>query len=81
MNWYFTKSWKMTPTRARSASGSHSCNGRPSSVIEPRSGAYRRVSSLISVVFPDPLCPTSASRVPGRTWNDTPRIAGSEAPG
>ena len=52
--------------RSRSAASSHSARSRPSSRMRPAVGAYRRVSSLISVVLPEPFSPTSARLLPGR---------------
>ena len=52
--------------RRRSASSSHSRRSSPSSDdARPRVGRYRRVSSLISVVLPEPFSPTRASDSPG----------------
>ena len=45
------------------------------------SGVYSRVSSLISVVLPEPFSPTSARLSPGRSVKLTSRTAGSVAPG
>src|SRR5688572_5213202 len=57
------------------------CNGEcgdtgwPESSMLPVSGAYRPVSTLISVDLPAPFCPMSACTSPARSVSSTPASA------
>ena len=47
----------------------------------PRVGVRNPSSAFSTVVLPPPDGPVSATNSPGRTSNDTPATAGSDAPG
>src|SRR5207248_11439655 len=66
---YRMKSWKTTATFRPACSRSQSEVSTPFQRTRPASGMYKPARSLASVVFPDPLGPTSATTSPGMDGN------------
>ena len=69
-------SWGTITIVLRSEAKLTSRRSTPLSSTRPSSGSASRVSSLASVVFPDPVAPTTATAVLGSIRNDTCRSAG-----
>ena len=75
------KNWKTVPMLSRrnavSASSSSMEVTRPCSSIVPDVGRSMQPTRFNSVLFPQPLGPTSATSSPDRTSNETPSSAGT----
>ena len=63
------------PMPRRSATGSNDSTGRPPTSTTPASGLTMALKQRSSVVFPDPLSPTSAAHEPRVTSSETPSSA------
>ena len=61
--------------RRRSSTASVASTSSPSTRTVPASGSVIRLKQRSSVLFPDPLSPTSATHSPGATSSDTPASA------
>ena len=70
-------SWNTTATRRLTSHRFSSLTGTPSIWMSPSVGYKTAVSSLTSVLFPEPLCPMSATSCPGSTWRSRPLNAGT----
>ena len=67
--------------RPTSSWASSSRTSTPSIDSEPAVTSTSRGTSDSSVVFPEPVLPTTAVVVPGRAANDTSCSTGASAPG
>jgi len=70
-------SWSTTPRFARKSRSRVSSRFWPSTSTLPPRGRLKAITRLISVLFPDPLEPTSAVVEPAGAWNDTSRSTGT----
>ena len=67
--------------RPTSSCGSSSRTSTPSTETDPAETSNSRGTSDSSVVFPEPVLPTTAVVVPGRAAKETPCSTGASAPG